>query len=157
MPFIVYVVKTNSNGDTIWTKKIPEGFKAGGNSIKQTSDGGYIITGFTEINQNDSNVLLLKLDANGKKLWSKSFGGSKYDCGNSIQLTPEGGYIIAGINASKGLGGKDVYIIKTGADGNAPVEKLKISENNFSISPNPSSGKFSLQLNGLENRGEMTI
>ena len=157
LPFMVYAVKTNSNGDTIWTKKISEGYKAGGNSIKQTTDGGYIITGYTQTTLGDSNVLLLRLDANGKKLWSKSFGGSKYDCGNSIQLTSDGGYIIAGTTASKGFGGKDAYLIKTGADGNAPVENLEMGANNFLISPNPSNGKFSILLSDIENKGELDI
>lgn len=157
LPSTVYIVKTNSNGDTIWTKRIKEGFNAGGNSIKQTADGGYIVVGYTEINKEDKDVLLLRVDANGKKLWSKSFGGTKYDCGNSIQLTSEGGFILAGVTESKGLGGKDVYIIKTGADGTTAVEKLEKNQASFLIAPNPSKGKFTVHLSDMETKGEIKI
>ena len=68
-----------------------------GNSVQQTTDGGYIITGSTgSYGNGDSDVYLLKTDANGDSLWAKTFGGANEDFGSSLELTLDGGYIIVG-------------------------------------------------------------
>jgi hypothetical protein len=62
-----------------------------GNSVQETSDDGYIITG-----QASDDVWLIKTDANGNKIWDKTFGGAHGDSGNSVQETTDGGYIVVG-------------------------------------------------------------
>ena len=62
----------------------------------------------------NSDVYLIKTDANGNESWSLTFDGSSSDWGNSIQQTSDGGYIVAGWTASYGAGNNDVYLIKTG-------------------------------------------
>ncbi|MFA6397443.1 MAG: T9SS type A sorting domain-containing protein [Candidatus Paceibacterota bacterium] len=86
-----------------------------GNDVKQTPDGGYVITGYV----NDE-VCLIKTDADGIKLWSKTYGGTGIDVGYSIELTSDGGYIIAGETSSFPtlIYFEDVYVIKTDASGN---------------------------------------
>jgi hypothetical protein len=114
-----YLIKTDANGDTLWTKTYGGTGSDYFNSIQQTFDGGYIITGYTYyswVNQND--VFLIKTDANGDTLWTKSFGGADNDFGNSIQQTTDGGYIIIGQTQSFGAGW-NVYLIKTDSLGNS--------------------------------------
>lgn len=62
----VYLIKTNSDGDTLWTKTIGDEYSDHGESVQQTTDGGYIITGYTWSYGNSyRDVLLIKTDENG--------------------------------------------------------------------------------------------
>ncbi|MDR2522181.1 MAG: hypothetical protein LBC93_00540 [Synergistaceae bacterium] len=78
-------------------------------SIQQTSDGGYIVAGFTQSTDGDvvgyhggyvPDVWVVKLNALGDILWQKCLGGSDYDEASSIQQTGDGGYIVAGFTQS---------------------------------------------------------
>ena len=89
-----------------------------GKSVKQTSDGGYIICGTTIIDTSNTNIYLIKVDVNGDEQWRKTYGGTNEEEGNDVALTSDGGYIIIGETSSYGNGDDDVYLIKTDASGN---------------------------------------
>ena len=110
----VYLVKTDSLGDTIWTKTFGDTSNEHGRSVVQTSDGGYIITGGTaSFGSGYSDVYLIKTDLMGNTTWTKTYGGSVNESGNSVTQTSGGGYIIAGVTTSFGSRNYDVYLIKT--------------------------------------------
>lgn len=116
----VYLIKTDSNGDSLWTKKYGGISWDYGNSVQQTTDEGYIITGVTYSFGNGSyDVYLIKTDSNGDTLWTKTYGGSREDSGNSIQQTSDGGYITTGSSNSFGDGTYDVYLIRTNSNGDS--------------------------------------
>jgi hypothetical protein len=114
VPRDVYVIKTDSLGDTLWTRTYGGSLLDVGHSIKETSDGGYIIAGWTEsFGAGSYDVYLIKTDSLGNTLWTRTYGGTADDEGESVQQTSDGGYIIAGWTRSFGAGSADVYLIKT--------------------------------------------
>jgi hypothetical protein len=116
----VYLIKTNSVGDTLWTKTYGGSGYDYGQDVQQTTDGGYIITGYTNnCDTCDNSVYLIKTDANGNLLWSNTNGGSGDDEGNYVVQTADGGYAVGGFSNSFGAGDYDFYLIKTDANGNS--------------------------------------
>ncbi len=110
----VYLIKIDETGSVLWTITYGGTEDDGCLSIQETSDGGYIVTGFTTLSNIptwNSDVYLIKTDANGNALWVETYGGTKFDIGYSVQETSDGGYIIAGATYSEGSS-NDVYLIK---------------------------------------------
>jgi hypothetical protein len=115
----VYLVRTDSTGDTLWTRAHGGADEDGGHSVQQTLDGGFIITGYTgSFGASDTNLYLIKTDSSGDTLWTKMFGGSGVDYGLSVQQTSDSGYVVVGWTNSFGAGGNDAYLVKTDTSGN---------------------------------------
>jgi len=117
----VYVVKLDAHGNLQWTKTIGGEKGEWGNSLIQTSDGGYAIAGTTEsFGAGKWDVYVVKLDANGNLQWTKTIGGEDWwESGMSLIQTADGGYAIAGYTTSFRAGEADVYVVKLDKNGNA--------------------------------------
>jgi hypothetical protein len=110
----IFLIKTDANGNIIWSKTYGGTYWDWAESVQQTSDGGYIVAGGTE-SFGAGGVFLIKTDANGNIIWAKTYGGS---VASSVQQTSDGGYIVAGETYSFGAGSGDIFLIKTDANGN---------------------------------------
>jgi hypothetical protein len=115
----VYLIKTDSLGNEEWNKTYGDSVSPDdwGRSVLETSDNGYIITGWTwSYGASRRDIWLIKTDSFGNEQWNKTLGGSDDDEpgeGSSIQITSDGGYIIVGGTDSYGGGTKEVWLIKT--------------------------------------------
>jgi hypothetical protein len=113
----IYLIKTDSIGDTLWTRSYSGNWDIGG-AIRQTIDGGYIITGGSFlVGAGDFDAFLIKTDSSGDTLWTKTYGGLDFDFGRDVQQTMDGGYIVLGTTGSFGAGDYDEYLIKTDSNG----------------------------------------
>ena len=116
--FDIFLVRTDFNGDLIWANTYGGTGNEDGNSVCQSSDGGFVITGYSySIGADSSDIFLLKVNTTGDTLWSKTYGGIGNEIGLCVQNTFDGGYVISGITSSFGAGMEDVYIIKTDSFG----------------------------------------
>ena len=117
----VWLIKTDENGTEEWSKTYGGTENDGNYFVKQTSDEGYIITGYTwsysASYYPSPDIWLVKTDENGTKEWSKTFGGMGWDMGYYVDKTYDGGYIIVGFTESYGAGSSDVWLIKTDENG----------------------------------------
>jgi len=86
-------------------------------SIQQATDGGYIVAGYSTSFDWPDNVYILKLDSNGNLAWQRTYGGSGYDFGFSVDQTTDGGYIVVGGTSSFKVSNLDVYLLKLNSDG----------------------------------------
>jgi len=115
----IFLIKTDASGNIIWAKTYGGTNWDRDYSVQQTSDGGYIVAGWTySFGAGSVDILLIKMDANGNVQWAKTYGGTDRDLALSVQQTSDGGYIVAGFTASFGAGNDDIFLIKTDANGN---------------------------------------
>ena len=111
----VYIIRTDADGNEVWTRTLYGECEASGRSIERTDDDGYIVAGWSE-----DGVLLLRLDADGDSLWAVTYGGAGSavdDSRYSVRQTSDGGFVIAGTTDDLGFGDEDVWLIKTDSDG----------------------------------------
>jgi len=113
-----WLIKTNAMGIEQWSQTFGGAKKDGANSVQQTTDGGYILAGYTNsYGTGSSDAWLIKTNAMGIEQWSQTFGGYHDDWIKSVQQTIDGGYILAGYTVSYGVGNGDAWLIKTNAMG----------------------------------------
>jgi len=110
-PCDVFVVRTDSLGDTLWTNKFGNGAFNAGNSVVETPDDGFLIAGCC-------NAFLAKLNADGDTMWTRFYGDSLESSASSIAAIPGGGYIIAGSKVPAPGEQFDVYIFAVDSLGN---------------------------------------
>jgi len=112
------LVKFNSSGIEEWTKTVGGADFDRGQSIAQTTDSGYIVTGYsTSYGGIDKDILLVKFDSSGAEEWTKTVGGTSTDIGYSIAQTSDSGYVVAGYSTSYGGTDYDLLLVKFNSTG----------------------------------------
>jgi len=111
----VYVVKTDSIGDTLWTRTYGDSCQQGGHSIQQTSDGGYVVAGYQRVRRSGGwspDWYIIKTDPAGDTVWTRTYGFESIDRAYSIQQTQDGGYIVTGMITPAGREDRDIWLVK---------------------------------------------
>jgi hypothetical protein len=112
--FVLYIVKTDPNGNELWNRTIENGYGFFGSSIQQTDDGGYIITGYTS---SPWKLFLMKIDKDGNQKWDQVFTGKGWASGYSVRETSDKGYIIFGTTNENLSSDLVAYLVKTDENG----------------------------------------
>lgn len=119
-----YLIRTGAGGNLLWEKAFGGPNADEGYAVRQTSDGGFVIAGYTQaFLSSDDNAWLLKVDSDGNLAWERMFGtiatsteDVRLEQARDVQLTPDGGYLLAGYR-HPALGDFNGWLIKTNAAG----------------------------------------
>jgi len=92
------LIKTDEEGDTVWTKVYGSWWEDVGRWVEQTTDGGYILTGVIQPTGSGKHMWLLRTDKDGDTIWTRNYKplGDRNWFGNCVQPTLDGGYIVSG-------------------------------------------------------------
>jgi hypothetical protein len=135
----VWVVRLNPSGSLLWQKVLGGNWDDIGYSIRQTGDGGFVLTGSTMsgnsgdvgTNHGPDDVWVVKLDNAGNLQWQKVLGGNAHESGADIEQTADGGYVLTGVTGSSssgdvgpGHGMGDFWVVKLDNAGNLQWQKV---------------------------------
>jgi hypothetical protein len=112
----MYLIRTDGQGDTLWTRNYGDSSDQTGYHLAETSDGGFILIGSSENSETgEANILLVKTDLYGEIQWTRVHGGPGDDVGTYIAETDDG-FIYTGYTRSysqTGQSNANVFIVKT--------------------------------------------
>jgi len=109
-----WLVRTDSSGRELWNRTY--GNRAGGASVLQTTDGGYMVAG-----SSSGDAYFFRTSPDGTLLWEQRFGGAATDTASSVIMTLDGGFLLTGTTLSFGIGGgreRMAWLIRTDGNGN---------------------------------------
>jgi hypothetical protein len=135
-----WIVKLDASGTMQWDKRFGGVDQDVLNAVQQTSDGGYILGGYSDSQANGdktqtsrgfNDYWIVKTDSLGNKIWDKRYGGANDDLLNALNQTADGGYILAGYSGSGISGDKtqanrgyhDYWIVRTDSIGTVLWDK----------------------------------
>jgi hypothetical protein len=122
----------------LWQKLLGGNLAEEARFLQLTPDGGCVFTGYARsangdvtVNKGDDDLWVVKLDENGAMQWQHTYGGTGQEWGRHIQLTADGGYILAGHNTTANengdihgnKGGFDYWILKLNYTGQLEWQK----------------------------------
>lgn len=110
-----YLVRTDSLGDSTWTKTYGGTSGEAGRAVREVSyDSGFVMIGNTgSYGSGYSSFYLVRTDKSGDTLWTANYGGARADLGYTVEVTNDKGYILGGATAPDGKNFYDAYVIKT--------------------------------------------
>ena len=117
----LYLVRTDANGTPVREQRLPFGPGGAGSPVMadRTADGGVVVVGGSgAAGPSGEDVALLRLGADGRQLWSRSYAvGSGRDVGDAVRPATDGGYLVAGTTDSPSGGAPQLLLLKVGEDG----------------------------------------
>ena len=116
----IYLVRVDSVGEILFSQTYGGEEDDEARSVRITSDGGFIICGTTNsYGAGYSDLYLVRTNASGDTLWTRTFGGAGGESGFAVRQTADGGYIAVGSTGSFGTGYSSVYVVRLDADGDS--------------------------------------
>ena len=114
----IFLFKLDGLGNLLWSRTYGGSNNERAATIAITSDGGAIISGYTDsYGAGNRDFFLLKTDGAGFMSWFKTYGGSAYESARSVIQTVDDGYLIHGSSSSLGSGDANALLIRTNSFG----------------------------------------
>ncbi len=113
-----WILNLHGDGRVAWQRLYGSNGEDNIVDIRQTADGGFVAVGMTDsFGAGQEDLWVLRLDAQGDVMWSKTYGGPGVEQGWAVDLAPGGGYVVAGATTSFGAGGADYWVLRLNRDG----------------------------------------
>jgi hypothetical protein len=135
----IWIIRTNSSGDTLWTKIYGTTGNDAAYAMCKTSDGSFAVTGVMDW----SSLVVMKINNSGDSLWTKQFGGTEFEEATSIIEASNGDFMVLGHTSSSGAGELDMYLLRLTSEGTLVYQKTYGS-------PFYEEGRDIIQLNNEE-------
>lgn len=126
----LWLLKTDSAGDTLWTRTYGGLFRDSGHGVLEKPEGGYVIVGMKDLDTEARvpyKLWIISIDPQGDVLWTREYGGELGETGNWIERTSDGGYIIAGYSNSFRVeqnASRELWLVKTDENGDTLWTRL---------------------------------
>ncbi|ANJ67917.1 hypothetical protein A9404_11480 [Halothiobacillus diazotrophicus] len=114
----VWVIRLNAQGRALWDRTLGGRKEDWATTIVRTADGGFAVAGSTQSKgAGKGDAWVIRLDAQGKLRWDRTFGGRKVDWASAVVQNVDGGFTVAGYTSSKGAGFGDAWIFRLNKNG----------------------------------------
>lgn len=114
-----WVARLDAKGKALWYRNLGAPGSDRANSVRKTGDGGFIVGGeVTPEGSETAEARIIRLDAQGDLVWSRTYGGPADDGFFDVLPTSDGGFVATGYTVSSGMGGSDLWLVKTDRSGN---------------------------------------
>ena len=124
----VVLIRTDTAGEVIWERSFGGQSWDRAAAVRQTSDGGFLVAGSSQLKEEgNANAWLMKIDLNGDPLWERRFESGSSDVVHALQITSDGGCVLAGASTPLDGGPADLLLIKTDARGIVPESPVRLS------------------------------
>jgi len=133
----VYAVRTDYDGDTIWTRTYGGDIAQNCYALHEKENGNYVLCGYSSSFSAHNDVYMLEIDPDGNMLWQENWGnyqGDEYMYG--CRPTADGGYIIAGWTSYYGAWNDELFALKLGPPSSS-VDENRENGPCLKVFPNP--------------------
>ncbi len=113
----MYAIRTNSNGDTVWTRYFGTSDAEEATGIVYTADGGCALGGWRQYTDGSNNdIVVVKVSAAGQQQWLRTYGGPNFERCYAFEQATDGGFIIGGTKTTT-TASNEFYFVKIDNDG----------------------------------------
>lgn len=113
----MWLVKIYTNGSVEWDQAYGGSEYDYALEVIQITDGGFLLAGTMNFWTYDSDIWLVKTNANGSEEWNQTYGGLNDDQASAVIQVADGGFLIVGETESYGAGDEDIWLVRTYANG----------------------------------------
>jgi PKD repeat protein len=112
-----WLIKANETGQIQWEKTLGDSEDDRAYDLVQTTDGGFVLGGYTSSDAGDKDMWLVRTNPDGDIIWNQTYGGQHDESIRCLIQTSDGGFALIGYTHSSGEGGSDVWLVKTDPNG----------------------------------------
>jgi regulation of enolase protein 1 (concanavalin A-like superfamily) len=114
----ILLVKTDANGLEEWKQTYGGYHDERANALIQTNDNGFMLAGISRpYGTLNADMWLVKTDVNGLEQWNQTYGGYHDERANALIQTNDNGFMLAGMNRTRGSQNADICLVKTNSNG----------------------------------------